>query len=50
MIHESPIICPLLKLTPKPSSIPAPSLTSAEADKPKEETSSGNFALGKLKS
>lgn len=44
VIHESPLICPLLKITPKASSKDA----SPEEVVVHEDTESGGFALGEF--
>lgn len=45
MMHESPLICPLMKITPRASAAAAP--TGAEVDNKNDGTSSSGFTLGK---
>lgn len=47
VMHESPLICPLLKITPKASRATSTDETEEADNVAKEKTASG-FALGKL--
>lgn len=47
MMHESPLICPLLKITPK--AIPSTDPSTTEMNSADDETTSSGIALGKFR-